>query len=247
MAFVTGRENPAKGEPQLDFAALARFPGSLVFYMGVTTAEAWISQLIAHGLSPSTPAAIVRRSSHPDQLTIRCRLDEVVNRLHRPRIMRPPVIVIVGAAVEEGRIPPWFEQRPLFGQSILITRCRRADRRPRQAAAGTRRRGPYQPAIAIEPAHDVQRLDSTIERLREFDWLVFSSRNGVHYFFERLLANGHDIRALAGCRLAAVGPGTADELAKYHLRCDLVPSTEYRGRRTRQVPRAACRGQELAC
>lgn len=228
VAFITGRENPSKGEPQLDFAALARFPGSLVFYMGVTTAETWIGQLIAHGLSPSTPAAIVRRSSHPDQLTIRCRLDEVVDRLHRPRIMRPPVIVIVGAAVEEGRIPPWFEQRPLFGQSILITR---AGDQIDDLAKPLLEFGAdvlYQPAIAIEPARDPQPLDAAIKRLREFDWLVFSSRNGVHYFFERLLANGYDLRTLAQCKLAAVGPGTADELAKYHLRCDLVPSTEYR-------------------
>jgi uroporphyrinogen III methyltransferase/synthase len=228
VAFITGRENPTKGEPQLDFSALARFPGSLVFYMGVTTAQVWIGQLIAHGVPPSTPTAIVRRSSHPDQLTIRCRLDEVVDRLHRPRIMRPPVIVVVGAAVEEGRVPPWFEQRPLFGQSVLITR---AGDQLDDLAKPLLELGAevlYQPTIVIEPARDPTPLDAAIKRLSDFDWVVFSSRNGVRHFLDQVLSTGHDLRVLANCRLAAVGPGTAEELAKYFLRCDLVPSTEFR-------------------
>lgn len=228
VAFVTGRENSAKDDPQLDFAALARFPGSLVFYMGVTTAEHWIDQLIAHGLSPATSAAIVRRSSHPDQLTIRCRLDEVVDRLHRPRIMRPPVVIVVGPAVDEGRIPPWFEQRPLFGQTILVTRAGEQTDDLAQPLNELGAEVLSQPAIAIGRPGDSAPLDAAIARLAEFDWIVFSSRNGVNFFFDRILETGRDLRAVGRAKFAAVGPATAEELARYHLKCDLVPATEFR-------------------
>ena len=125
VALVHGASD-AVGPP-LDFTALAKFPGTLVFYMGVTTAHEWSSALVAAGKSPDTPAAIVRRCSWPDQVTIRCTLATIAERLEAAH-MRPPVIVIVGEVAQAAHAQSWFTSRPLFGRRILITRpLERAD------------------------------------------------------------------------------------------------------------------------
>jgi uroporphyrinogen III methyltransferase/synthase len=222
VALITAHEDPAKSESAHDFAAYAAFPGTLVFYMGVTTAEAWTHALIAAGKDGKTPAAIVRRCSFPDQRVVRCSLAEVAARIKADHI-RPPVIVIVGEVVEDAARFSWFDRRPLAGCRIVVTR-------PVQQAEALAR--PLRelgaevieaPAIEICPPADWSAVDAAIHSLAQFDWLVFSSVNGVHSLLSRLFELGKDLRALGGVRLAAIGPGTAEELAKYHLRADLVP------------------------
>jgi uroporphyrinogen III methyltransferase/synthase len=226
VAFVTGHEEAGKDVTALDYAALARFSGTLVFYMGVTTARTWTTELIAAGKAGDTPAAIVRRCSFSDQQTISCRLDEVADRLEQPKKMRPPVIVVVGDVVQCAERYRWFENRPLFGQTIVVTR-------PKAQCAGLA--DPLmelgaevllQPAIEIGPPDDWTHVDNAIDKLSDFEWLVFSSANGVQMFLDRVMTLG-DLRTLGSVKLAGIGPGTADALAAYHLRADLVPS-EYR-------------------
>jgi uroporphyrinogen III methyltransferase/synthase len=227
VALITGHESESPGPPALDFAALAKFPGTLVFYMGVTTARQWTIALIAAGKPPDTPAAIVRRCSWPDQVTIRCTLETVADRLEAAH-MRPPVIVIVGDVARAAAAESWFTRRPLFGRRVLITRpLERADvlwKRFSELGAECL----AQPAIEIAPPDDWRPVDAALARLNEFDWLVFSSVNGVRYFLDRLLESGGDMRRLAGVKLAAIGPGTSDELAAYHLRVDGQPPDVYR-------------------
>ena len=227
VAIVTGQERPGKADDSLDFDALARFPGTLVFYMGVTTVEHWTGSLIAAGKPPETPAAIIRRVSFPDQQTIRCTLGEVAGRLSPRGKLPPPVIVIVGEVASAGEDLNWFERRPLCGASVMVTRP--AGQAPALAeqlkALGAEVL--VQPAIEIGDPPDWAPVDGALARLAEFDWLVFSSRSGVQYLLRRLLATGGDLRALAGIRLAAIGPGTAEALAEHHLRAELVPP-EYR-------------------
>ena len=122
VALVTGHEEPGKKESALDWQALARFPGTLVIYMGVTTAEAWTQALLDAGKAPETPTARIRRCSLPDQQSIRCRLDEVADRLTPAIKFRPPVIVIIGPVTELAESMDWISKRPLFGQTILVTR-----------------------------------------------------------------------------------------------------------------------------
>ncbi|MGD9647497.1 MAG: uroporphyrinogen-III C-methyltransferase [Pirellulales bacterium] len=226
VALVTGQleKGPADAE-SLDFKALAAFPGTLVFYMGVTTAECWTGELIAAGLPADTPAAIVRRASWPDQLTNRCRLDQVAAEI-KARKLRPPVVVIVGdvAGVDAGI--DWFERRPLFGHCVLVTR---ADSQSSELVRRFAELGAQvfrQPAIQIGPPADWSAVDQAIATIATYDWLVFSSANGVRYFLDRLLTTA-DVRRLGGVRLAAIGPGSADELARYSLKVDLQPA-EYR-------------------
>jgi uroporphyrinogen III methyltransferase/synthase len=253
VALVTGREDAAKGA-DLDFDALARFPGTLVFYMGVTTADSWTERLIASGKPADTPAAIVRRCSWPDQTTVFCRLEEVAGRIAAGHI-RPPALVAVGEVCAAAGTLDWFTSRPLFGQRVLVTRPEQlAD----ELARGLSELGAdvlLQPAIAIGEPPDWQCVDDAIGRLAAFDWLVFSSANGVTFFLDRVCKLGHDMRWLGGVRLAAIGTATAARLAEYHLNADLVPdefraeslaaglSVEARGRRFLLV--RASRGREV--
>jgi len=222
VAFVTGQECRDKEGTALDLANLANFPGTLVFYMGVTTAPTWSKALIVHGKSPATPVAIVRHCSLPEQRLVRTTLGELPEVL-APRQMRPPAIIIVGDAITAQTKSSWFTARPLFGQTVLVTRPARQAVALQKQFSDWGARALLQPAIEIEPVQDWSPVDAAIDRLPAQDWLVFSSANGVEYFLDRLLAGGGDLRQLGPCRLAAIGPATASKLADYHLRVDLQP------------------------
>jgi uroporphyrinogen III methyltransferase/synthase len=224
MALVTGHENDDKSAPALDFAALAAFPGTLVIYMGVTTARHWTDALIAAGKPAATPAAIVRRCTWPDQEVLRCTLGTVAQEI-AARAIRPPVITVIGEVAAHAGAANWFNQRLLSGRRILITRP------PHQAGKLFSLLGEcgadclFQPAIDIRSPADWSAVDMVLARLADFDWVVFSSANGVEHFFGRLLATGRDLRALGSVKIAAIGSGTAEALAGLHLRSDLTPES----------------------
>jgi uroporphyrinogen III methyltransferase / synthase len=226
VAFVTGQQCRDKEGTPLDMESLARFPGTLVFYMGVTSAPAWASSLVAHGKPGETPVAIVRRASWPQQETSFTTLAELPQVL-APGAMRPPAIIIVGESVASRPAHDWFAARPLIGRTVLVTRPAHQSESLVERLSELGANVMIQPAIEIGPPADWSAADSAIEQLGSFDWLVFSSSNGVHYFLERLHHHGRDMRALGGVKLAAIGPGTAEALAGYHLRADLQPR-EYR-------------------
>lgn len=223
VALITGHEEPLKSESAIDWEALARFPGTLVIYMGVTTAESWTDALMRAGKPADTPAALIRRCSHADQQTIHCRLDEIADRLTPASQFRPPVIVIVGPVTQLAESMSWIEQRPLHGQTILVTRP--TDQAETLAAplGDLGANVLLQPAIEIRPLEQSSQLDESIRRLDQFDVIAFSSRNGVQHFLDRLMEIGGDVRSLAGIRIAAVGSQTAQAIAQYHLRVDVVP------------------------
>jgi uroporphyrinogen III methyltransferase/synthase len=244
VAFVTGQESADKraGEP-LDYAALARFPGTLVFYMGITTAAEWSRALIDNGKSAETPVAIARRCSLPDQETVFTTLGDVGELVNERRI-RPPAIVIVGDVARERSATNWFTSRPLFGTTILVTR---PEHQLQELAIALRNLGANvmcQAAIEISEPRDWGPVDRVINSLRDFHWLVFSSANGVHYFLQRLLALGKDARALGAVRLAAIGPATADALRAYHLKIDLSPDT-YRAEALAEALNPSVRGTRV--
>jgi len=222
VALVTGHEEPGKNESALDWDALARFPGTLVVYMGVTTAQVWTGALIDAGKSPDTPVAIIRRCSLPDQQTIPCRLDEVTAQIESNKI-RPPAIVIIGLVARLAQTIDWVQRRPLFGQTILVTRP--ADQ-AESLSTLLRQRGAsvlLQPAIKIGPPNDWNDIDSAINNLGDFDGVVFCSHNGVRYFFDRMLELGADARHFANIQVAVVGIKTAESLREYAIIADVVP------------------------
>ncbi len=241
VALLTGQENPEKPGPRMDFRALARFPGTLVIYMGVGSAPRWTQQLIAAGLPAATTVALVHRCSWPDQQVLRCRLDELADRLAEASEPPSPAVVIVGSVVQDESATDWFFRRPLFGRRVLVTRPRHQAKELERPLSDLGADVRIQPAIEISDPDDWAAVDQVLHRLSEYDVLVFSSVNGVNKLIGRLLHLGYDLRRLSPLTLAAIGPGTADALARYHLRADVLPERDFRaeGLLEQLLPRAA--------
>lgn len=221
VALVTGHEDPAKSGDDLDWPALARFPGTLVFYMAMGRIDALTQQLQRVGKPPETPVAVVCWGTLPRQKTVRGTLANIAHRSQQSEMTSPAVIVVGDVAALGDRLD-WFSRRALFGQRVVVTR-------PRAQAGSMIHRlnelgaeALLLPTVRIEPPDDWTPVDRAIRRLDETDWLVFTSANGVRFFLGRLLETG-DLRRLGAVRLAAIGPGTAAALADFHLRPDLMP------------------------
>lgn len=244
VALITGHEDADKTESALDYDALARFPGTLVFYMGVTKVRDWTSGLMNAGKPATTPVAIIRRCSLPDQVSIYTTLGETAAELTPASKLRPPVIVVVGEVAKLGPTLSWFDHRPLFGQKIAITRAaeQAGELRHRLEALGADVL--EQPAIEIRDAQDLAPLDAALDRVSAFDWVVFSSANGVVKFFERLKARGRDARVLGATKLAVIGPGTAAKLVEYDLVTDLIPP-DYRAESLATALSAHAEGKQI--
>lgn len=226
VTFVTGHEAPDKAGSSLDYSLLAKLPGTLVFYMGLHRLPEIAASLIDHGKSAQTPAAVISRATTPLQRTVTAKLSDLPGEVERTQLVAPSLI-IVGDCVRQRDELAWFEQRPLFGQRIGITRPQ-AQAAPQISRAIELGAQPVlMPLIAIRPVADTGPLDAALQRLDEFDWLVFTSANGVDAFFNRLWETGRDARSLGKLRCAVIGPSTADALAEFRIRADIVPD-EYR-------------------
>ena len=230
VAFITGHEDPAKPTTALDFAALAKFPGTLVFYMGLRRVGTISSALIAAGLASSTPAAVICRASLPSQRTVVAPLGEITAAVERADL-QPPSLIIVGACVTQRDRIAWFERRPLFGLRIGITRPEEAEPGLGGGLSATITRclelgaePVLMPAITVRPVVDLSPVDAALARLDAYDWLIFTSANGVQSLLQRLWESGGDTRRLARLKIACIGPATAATLAAWRLRADLVPA-----------------------
>ncbi len=225
VAFVSAYAREGGGPP-LDIGLLADFPGTLAVYMGESCPDDWSEALTRAGKSPDTPVAVIRRCSFSDQETVRCTLGTVA-RVIAERKLSAPAVVVVGEVVAHAPESSWFAARPLFGVRVLITRPRDQAGALRDRLAELGAQVLVQPMIRISDPADWKPVDAALAELDRHDWLVFSSANGVRYLLDRLLSTGGDVRKLGNIRLAAIGPATAQELARYGLRADLVPD-EYR-------------------
>ena len=226
VAFVTGHSDPEAPDSggRLDWSALARFPGTLVVYMGVTHLESICRTLIREGKPADTPAAVVETGSMPSQRTHVATLSDLP-RAVREAGVEPPALLIVGDVVGLRDRLTWFERLPLFGQRIVVTRPAGEGVRSAAILEAMGAEVMLAPTVEVRPISDSGPLDAAIGRLEAFDWLVFTSPNGVRFFLDRLEELGRDLRALGRIRLAAIGPTTAEALAAYHLRADLVPES----------------------
>ena len=223
VALVTGHERDDKDESNLDYAALAAFPGTLVFYMGVKWAGRWSSALMDNGKSPETPVAIVQWCSRARQQTVKCTLSTVVDVIGE-RGIRPPSLFVVGKVVDHAPALSWFQKRPMFGTSILVAGSLKTASRLRSKLSVLGAEVLTQPAIRIAEPTDWSPTDAAIEQAGDYDWIVFTSGSGVDGFMRRIWAIGKDARALGGTKIAALGKGTADRLKNYHLVADLAPA-----------------------
>jgi uroporphyrinogen III methyltransferase / synthase len=234
VAFVTGHEDPEKGESALDWDALAHFPGTLVFYMGVKRLTENAASLIAGGRDPGQPAAAIERGTWPGQRTVTATLGTIAAVVEREGI-GAPALIVVGAVAARREDLAWLERRPLHGRRIVVTRARA---QASGLAATLRELGAdvvELPAIRIEPRLDSDEVRRAVESIREYSLVCITSPNGAGLLFEALAKYGEggategsggaarDARALAGATVAAIGPGTARALARHGIAADVVP------------------------
>ena len=223
VMFLTGHEDPEKEEAaHLDWERIANGASTLVFFMGVRTLPVIAENLIRAGRSFSTPVALIRWGTRGEQRVVTGTLSTIVGEVQAAGL-KPPALTVVGDVVRLRESLKWFEDRPLFGQRILITRPRE---QAAELALPLRALGAETielPTIAIEDPESWGALDAALGKLKQYDWLIFTSANGVRQFMKRLEQKSVDIRALAGAKLAAIGPATAQELRRHHLTVDKVP------------------------
>ncbi|MGN6202012.1 MAG: uroporphyrinogen-III C-methyltransferase, partial [Solirubrobacterales bacterium] len=222
VAFVTGHEDPEKTESALDWAALARFPGTLVFYMGVKRLPENAAALIEAGRNPEEPAAAIERGTMPGQRTVTATLGTLADVVEREAV-KAPALIVVGEVARRREQLGWLERRPLHGRRVVVTRARAQAsglaRTLRELGADV----VELPAIRIESKTDSQEVRDAVTRIGDYALVCLTSPNGVHLLFEAIQAAGQDARALAGATVAAIGPGTARALAQHGLVADVVP------------------------
>jgi uroporphyrinogen III methyltransferase/synthase len=221
VAMITGRERDHKDESHLG-CGLADFPGTLIYYMGVRSAGEWSRALIEQGKPPDTPVAIVRWCSRAQQQMVRCTLSTVPEVIEEQDVA-PPAVCVVGSVVDRAPQLSWFAARPLASARVLVTGSPGTAEPLRDGLGELGAEVITRPAIRVTDPPDWGPVDAALERLDEYDWLVFSSANGVDYLFRRLRDRGGDVRRLGQVKLAAIGSGTAERLARYSLQADLVP------------------------
>ncbi len=222
MALITGHETPDKEESDLDYETLANWPGTLGFYMGVKNLPKIAASLIAHGKAPATPAALVRWGTTPRQETVTGTL-ETITEIATAAGIKPPALIVVGHVVSLREKISWFENRPLFGKKIVVTRARLQASRVTAQLAALGAEVLELPAIKIEPPEDPAPLDQAVSEISSYDWVIFTSANGVDAFFGALDRAGLDSRALAGVKICVIGPGTAARLEQFGLKKDAQP------------------------
>jgi uroporphyrinogen III methyltransferase/synthase len=222
FAVVTGHEDPTKTDSSVDWQKLATGVGTLVCLMGIGNLPQIIAKLIEHGRYPHTPVAIVQQGTEARQKTVTGTLADIVEKAREADI-RPPAVTIVGEVVALREKLRWFDTKPLFGKRVLVTRSRE------QASALSERlrelgAEPLEyPSIEIAPPKDMAPLDEAIARLPTYDWLIFTSANGVGAFADRMSEKGRDMGAPERLKIAAVGPATTQALQSYGLRVDYLP------------------------
>ncbi len=226
VAFVTGHETPDRETSQLDYAALAQFPGTLVFYMGLARVRTICKQLVAHGKSAATSAAVVSHASLPDQRVVTADLSQLTEAVEQHEL-RAPSLIVVGECVNQRDTASWFESLPLFGLRIGITR---PEQQSEDVVAAVVRAGGQPvvlPTIEIHPPDEqqLQQLDAAIDNPESFDWLLFTSANAVRGFMEQLANRSLDARWLHQMKIAVIGPSTAAELKLWSLQADVISET----------------------
>ena len=222
--FITGHEDPTKKKSNINWDSLAQSSGTLVFLMGIGNVAKIAKKLIDSGRPPHSPVAVIVSGTMNAQKTVHGTLATIEKKVKDAHI-NPPGVIVVGEVVTLREHLNWFESRPLFGKRILVTR-------PEEQAAGFTKalselgaQCVLLPTIKIVPPESWEELDKAIENLSGYDWVLFTSINGVHYFFERLRGANKDARDLKGIKIGVIGPKTKEALRERGIHADLIPDT----------------------
>ncbi len=223
VTIVTGHEDPDKSTSALEWPKLASSHGTLVFLMGMKNLPAIVAHLTAEGRSPTTPVAVIRWGTRASQQTVVGTLSDIVGKAEAAH-MEPPTVIVVGEVVRLRPQLNWFEQRPLFGKRVLMTRAKEQAEELAALLTAYGAEPVEAPTIRIVPPADWSLVDQAIGAMATYDWVIFTSVNGVARFMTRLWANGLDARNLAGRGICCIGPRTAQELEKFGVKADVIPA-----------------------
>ncbi len=226
VTFVTGHLQEGAGTADeggaaIDFSAMAKLGGTLVFYMGVKSLPTITAKLMAGGLDPQTPAAVIHRATHAVQKTLISTVAALADAARKANI-KAPAITVIGRVVTVRRELNWFESRPLFGQTILVTRTRQQASGLSDQLSRLGARVIEAPTVELVPPDNFTPVDQALGALHSYTAVVFTSANGVQAAWQRLLVMGKDSRAWPG-RVAAIGPATAEALRAIGIVADIIP------------------------
>ncbi|MBV8364462.1 MAG: uroporphyrinogen-III C-methyltransferase [Candidatus Eremiobacteraeota bacterium] len=222
FTVVTGHEDPKKKSSNIDWSRLADAHSTLVIMMGLGNLETIVDELRRGGANDRTPVAVIHDGTLPSQRTITGTLKSIVGDVRKAGIVSPAVVV-VGDVVKLRDKIAWFERFPLFGKRILITRPHELSERFANDLYERGAQPIFAPMIEIGPPNDVAAAEAAVNFVTDYEWLVFTSQNGVRRFFETLQGFKRDARSIANVKIAAIGPQTAETLAHFGVNADLVP------------------------
>lgn len=222
IIFVTGRQAEGKQSDQVDWQLLAKFRGTIVFYMGIGSLRLISEKLIDNGLLPLTPASVITNISLPHQRTIKASVADIEKVCKRENI-HPPGIIVIGPAAKTDKRFNWFCRKPLFGKTIAVTRGRRGNNDFESKIIQRAGSAAKFETIELEPLTETDRFKDVFGRLVDFKWAIFTSANGVEFFFDHIRKEGFDARVFGGIKIACIGTETAVKLQNYGIRADFVP------------------------
>jgi uroporphyrinogen III methyltransferase/synthase len=222
LHIITGHERPDKNESSVDFEALARLEGTLVFLMGIKNLDEICKNLIKHGKDPMTPAAVIEKGTTTAQRNVSANLESLYQRAAEMGI-ESPAVTIIGDVVSLGDKLKWYKKGKLAGKKVLVTRAREQASELVKKIESIGGEALEFPTIRIETPKDRTHFDGVLTRLENYDWLVFTSVNGVRLFFEGMREKEKDIRILAGVKICAVGEATRRTLECMGLTVDFMP------------------------
>jgi len=223
VTCITGHEDPTKEASAIPWEMLAKTQGTLVFLMGVKNLADNCRRLMEGGRSPETPAAVIEKGATLEQRTVTGVLGNIAAKA-REAAIKPPAILVVGEVAGLRERLKWWESRPLWGKTAVVTRTREQASALVALLAAAGARCLEVPTIEIGPPEDWTPLDQALSNLSQYHWVVFTSANGVAAFMNRLFGKGKDVRALRGAKIAAIGPATAQALGSWGLTADVVPA-----------------------
>jgi len=221
LAFITGHEDPEKAESRINWEKISSIE-TIVFLMGVRNLSGIASNLMENGRSPDTPVALIRWGTTPDQETLTGTLGDIA-ALAKEKGFLAPAVFVVGNVVNLREKLGWFEKKSLFGKGVVITRPEEQAEELTSLLRDEGARVISFPTIRIEPPEDYDDLDRAIKNIEKYQWIVFTSANGVRFFFDRFRELRNDIRDLKGIKMCTIGPATRARVEGYGIRVDLVP------------------------
>jgi uroporphyrinogen III methyltransferase/synthase len=224
VSIITGHEDPTKKDSSIEWRSFAQSSSTLVFLMGVKNLPGIVENLQKHGKDPKTPVALVRWGTTSRHKTVTGILENIVDKVKQAGL-KSPSIIIIGSVVTLKDKLNWFENLPLLGKKIVVTRARA---QASDLIALLRKYGAECieiPTIKINPSKDIQPLIESIDRIDSYDWVIFTSVNGVKFFFDTLYAQNKDVRVLGHLKFACIGPVTKEKLKEYGIVSDVLPET----------------------